>query len=156
MSVVVTPLASLADVVKKTVFTAPVHDIHTHLYEPAFGDLLLWGIDDLLTYHYLVAEFFRFSRISYESFWKLDKVTQADLIWNELFVKRSPLSEACRGVITTLQKLGLDPNEENLASIRSWFASQKPAHHVEIFLKLDGLVSVFMNNSPFDPAERSV
>ena len=31
-------------------------DIHTHLYEAAFGELLLWGIDELLIYHYLVAE----------------------------------------------------------------------------------------------------
>ena len=41
--------ATVADVVEKT----PVFDIHTHLYDPAFGDLLLWGIDELLIYHYL-------------------------------------------------------------------------------------------------------
>ena len=34
-------------------------DIHTHLYDPAMGKLLLWGIDELVTYHYLVAEVFR-------------------------------------------------------------------------------------------------
>ena len=45
--------------VERTVMTAPVYDIHTHLYAPAFGDLLLWGIDDLLVYHYLVAEGFQ-------------------------------------------------------------------------------------------------
>jgi hypothetical protein len=36
-------------------------DIHTHLYAPSFGKLGLWGIDELLTYHYLEAEFFRYS-----------------------------------------------------------------------------------------------
>ena len=36
-----------------------VTDIHTHLYSAQFDDMLLWGIDDLLTYHYLVAAFFR-------------------------------------------------------------------------------------------------
>ena len=46
--------------VEEIVASTPVYDIHTHLYDPAFGDLLLWGIDDLLVYHYLVAESFRY------------------------------------------------------------------------------------------------
>ncbi len=33
--------------------------MHTHLFPPAFGDLSRWGIDNLLTYHYLVAEVMR-------------------------------------------------------------------------------------------------
>ncbi|MBT3911732.1 MAG: glucuronate isomerase, partial [Verrucomicrobia bacterium] len=44
-----------------------VYDIHTHLYDPAFGELLLWGIDDQLVYHYLVAEAFRHFDIGYET-----------------------------------------------------------------------------------------
>ena len=40
-----------------------VTDIHTHLFSPPFGDLLLWGIDELLTYHYLIAEVFRKSDV---------------------------------------------------------------------------------------------
>ena len=42
-------------------------DIHTHLFDPSFGKLALWGIDDLLTYHYLEAELFRFSPIRPEA-----------------------------------------------------------------------------------------
>ena len=34
-------------------------DMHTHLFSPALGKLGLWGIDELVTYHYLEAEFFR-------------------------------------------------------------------------------------------------
>ena len=30
------------------VHRTPVYDIHTHLYEPAFGELLLWGIGGLV------------------------------------------------------------------------------------------------------------
>src|SRR5207244_4245158 len=75
-------------------------DIHTHLYDPAFGSLLLWGIDELLVYHYLVAEVFLQSAIPYEKFWNLSKPEQADLIWDALFLKHSPISEACRGVLT--------------------------------------------------------
>ncbi|HEX8889771.1 MAG TPA: hypothetical protein VF779_11500, partial [Pyrinomonadaceae bacterium] len=45
-----------------------VIDIHTHLFAPAFGKLGLWGIDDLLTYHYLIAELFRSNKTTPESF----------------------------------------------------------------------------------------
>jgi len=34
--------------------------MHPHLHDPAFGELLVWGIDELLVYHYLVAEAFRY------------------------------------------------------------------------------------------------
>jgi len=56
-SVVVT-LATVEAVVAKAVKEAPIVDVHTHLFPPEHGDLMLWGIDELLTYHYLVAEFF--------------------------------------------------------------------------------------------------
>lgn len=36
-----------------------VVDLHTHLFPPSHGRLMLWGIDELLTYHYLIAEFFQ-------------------------------------------------------------------------------------------------
>ncbi|HEV7869497.1 MAG TPA: glucuronate isomerase, partial [Chthoniobacteraceae bacterium] len=70
---------------------APVYDIHTHLYDPAFGELLLWGIDELLTYHYLIAEGFRQFDLPYETFWQLSKTQQADAIWKALFIERSPI-----------------------------------------------------------------
>src|SRR5687767_8277775 len=98
----------LAKAIEKAVASTPVYDIHTHLYDPAFGELLLWGIDDLLVYHYLVAEVFRYSNMPYEEFWRLSKTEQADAIWNTLFIEHSPISEACRGVLTTLKALGLD------------------------------------------------
>src|SRR3954470_21431910 len=92
--------------VEEIVASTPIYDIHTHLYEPVFGELLLWGIDDLLIYHYLVAESFRLHDVAYDKFWSLSKTEQADLIWNTLFIEHSPISEACRGVLTTLHALG--------------------------------------------------
>src|SRR6187399_1007457 len=94
--------ALVAEVVTQT----PVFDIHTHLYDPAFGELLLWGIDELLIYHYLVSESFRWMNVPYDRFWAASKEEQADAIWDALFLKRSPLSEACRGVLTVLNQLG--------------------------------------------------
>ena len=72
--------AALRTLVEKTVANTPVYDIHTHLYDPAFGDLLLYGIDDLLVYHYLVAEAFRYFDIPYEKFWALTKEQQAKIV----------------------------------------------------------------------------
>lgn len=142
--------------VRAAVAAAEVDDIHTHLYDPAFGPLLLWGIDDLLTYHYLVAEAFRYIGSPFEGFWKLSKQAQADLIWQQLFVARSPISEACRGVITTLNRLGLDPRAGDLAKLRQWFRNWTVEAYTTRCLELAGVRSICMTNSPFDDLERPV
>ncbi len=43
---------------RKAVAETPITDVHTHLFPTSHGDLLLWGADEVLTYHYLVAELF--------------------------------------------------------------------------------------------------
>ena len=96
-SMVDTLLARVSRIVQAT----PVHDIHTHLYDPAQGELLLWGIDELLVYHYLVSEASRQMEVPLERFWNASKQEQAEFVWKALFVDHSPVSEACRGVITT-------------------------------------------------------
>lgn len=140
--------------VEEVVLFTPAIDIHTHLYDPALKELLLWGIDELLVYHYLVAEGFRYLDIPYEKFWSLTKTAQADLIWDELFLKHSPLSEACRGVLTTLHLLGLDVKKRDLAAVRDWFAGQRVENHVARCMELAGLGKIYMTNSPFDDLER--
>src|SRR4051812_3375221 len=107
----------IANKVEEIVNATPVFDIHTHLYDPAFGGLLLWGIDDLLMYHYLVAETFRYLEMPYADFWNLSKTEQGNLIWKELFIEHSPISEACRGVLTTLNLLGIDARKRDLKLI---------------------------------------
>jgi len=146
--------AKLAATIEKAVETTPVHDIHTHLYDPAFGELLLWGVDDLLTYHYLIAEVFRFHDLPYEKFWTLSKEQQADLVWEQLFLKHSPISEACRGVLTTLNLLGLDVKKRDLPALRKWFAKWKPADYVSHVMEVSRVERICMTNSPFDDVER--
>jgi hypothetical protein len=146
----------LASEVERIVSTAPVTDIHTHLYDPAFGPLLLWGIDELLTYHYLVAEGFRYFSIPYEKFWSLSKSQQAEMIWNALFIENSPVSESCRGVLTTLHALGLDVKKRDLPALRKWFAGWKVEDYTNKCLELAGVERVCMTNSPFDDLERPV
>ena len=142
--------------VEKIVQATPITDIHTHLYDPAFGKLLLWGIDDLLVYHYLVAEGFRYFDLGYEEFWALSKTDQASMIWDALFIKHSPISEACRGVLTVLNALGFDVKKRDLRALRKLFAAQKPTQHVTRCLKLANVKTIFMTNSPFDDLERPV
>jgi hypothetical protein len=142
--------------VDQIVANTKVDDIHTHLYAPEFGDLLLWGIDDLLVYHYLVAEGFRYLDLPYDRFWQLSKIEQADLIWEQLFLKRSPISEACRGVITTLNLLGLDPNKRDLPALRKSFARWNVADYTTRCMEVANVRSICMTNSPFDDLERPI
>jgi hypothetical protein len=146
----------LARQVEDIVMSTPVTDIHTHLYDPAFKQLLLWGIDDLLVYHYLVAETFRYIDLPYDKFWALSKTQQADLIWDALFLRHSPISEACRGVLTTLHALGLDVKRRDLPKLRAWFAGQRVEDHITRAMKLAGVEKIYMTNSPFDDLERAV
>src|SRR5579859_5188327 len=142
--------------VEQVVASTPVFDIHTHLYEPAFGELLLWGIDELLVYHYLVAESFRQLDLPYEKFWALSKTRQAELIWDALFIQHSPVSEACRGVLTTLHAFGLDVKKRDLPALRLWFAGQTAEQHITRCMELAGVEKICMTNSPFDELERPV
>jgi len=132
MKTSVTPAQArrIGDDVSRIVARTPVTDIHTHLYAPAFRELLLSGLDELLVYHYLVAEAFRYFEMPYAEFWALPKARQAELIWDALFIQNSPVSESCRGVLTTLQHLGLDVKKRDLPMLRRWFAKWKPADYV--------------------------
>lgn len=140
--------------IEEIVMSTPVTDIHTHLYEPVFTELLLWGIDELLTYHYLVAETFRYLDMPYEKFWAMSKTEQADLIWDTLFIQHSPISEACRGVLTTLQLLGLDVKKRDLPALRKYFKGQDVDSYITKCMELAGLKKIYMTNSPFDDLER--
>lgn len=147
---------ALRNAVQHAVHRTPITDLHTHLYAPPFGDLLLWGIDDLLTYHYLIAEALRVAPITPGAFYQLSKTQQADLIWEQLFVQRTPISEACRGVVTVLSKLGLDPAANDLNEYRAWFRAQSVEDYVDRIFDIANVRSVVMTNDPFDEQERPV
>ena len=131
----------------------PVLDIHTHLFPASFGRLLSWGVDDLLTYHYLEAELFRFSAVRPEQYWALSAPARADLIWKTRFVDNTPVSEATRGVIAVLTALGLDPASASLQPFRTFFAGVDLADHIGRVLELAGVSEVVMTNDPLDPDE---
>lgn len=149
-------VGALRQAVARTVEQMPVTDIHTHLFSPVFGGLLLYGVDELITYHYLIAEAVRASGIRCDAFYEMEKSAQADFIWDELFVKRSPVSESCRGVLTVLDRLGLNVAERNLAAYRDYFRSVDIADHIDRVFESAGLTSVVMTNDPFNETEHAV
>jgi hypothetical protein len=144
--------STVEDVLASTSFV----DIHTHLYSPSFGKLGLWGIDELLTYHYLEAELFRSSDITPEKYWSLSKREQADVIWQALFVENTPVSEATRGVVAVLNSFQLPTDSQNLTEARVFFEAQTIEAHIQKVLQMAGVSVVVMTNDPLDPAEAAV
>eukprot|EP00536_Pseudo-nitzschia_multiseries_P018301 jgi/Psemu1/248653/estExt_Genewise1.C_23640008 len=140
-------------------------DLHTHLLPPTHGALCLWGIDELLTYHYLVAEYFVTAppSVTPERFYALSKQKQADSIWKALFIDRSPVSEACRGVITTCVALGLQKEIEkrDLEAIREFYrrfrdnGTEGTEAFTELVFERAGVKHAVMTNIPFEPNEVS-
>ena len=142
-------LAAVEEVLSSTQFI----DMHTHLFSPALGKLGLWGIDELLTYHYLEAEFFRSSPMKPDQYWMLNKRQQADAIWQALFVENSPLSESTRGVVAVLQAFGLPTSGPDLEEARSFFQSQTIDTHIQNVFQMAGMKTAVMTNDPLDSVE---
>ena len=149
-------LTRLEDVRRETariVADTAIFDMHTHLFPPAFGGLSRWGIDNLLTYHYLVAEVMRATDVSPEQFRQMSQSAQADLIWDALFVRSTPLSEATRGVVRVLSALGLDPAQRDLRQAREFFRDTTAEAQVDLVFERAGVSAVVMTNDPFDRTE---
>ena len=144
----------ITSVVEQVLRETQFIDIHTHLFSPAFRTLGLWGIDELLTYHYLEAEFFRSSLMTPEQYWELTKVQRADTIWRTLFVENTPISEATRGVIAVLNAFGLSTTESDLKQARTLFEDLDFEAHLSRTLQIAAIDTVVMTNDPLDPVER--
>jgi hypothetical protein len=142
--------------VQDALTTTQCVDMHTHLYPAAFGKIGLWGIDELLTYHYLEAEFFRHSDVKPEEYWALSKREQANAIWKTLFVENTPISEATRGVIAVLKAFGLPTIAADLREAREFFSEQSPEAHINNVLRMAEVSTVVMTNDPLDPEEMPV
>jgi len=142
--------------VEIVVNSMPVMDVHTHLFPAEFNELCLYGIDELLTYHYLTAETLRSARISHDRFWQLSKTAQADLVWQTLFVENSPASEAARGIVSVLDAFGLDTRAENLGEARAFFNSRRVDEHIDRVFDIARVSGVVMTNDPFDDMEGEI
>jgi hypothetical protein len=145
--------AQILPVVEEELNRASFIDMHTHLFMPSLGSLGAWGIDDVVTYHYLEAELFRSSGITPEAYWSLSKRKQADTIWRALFVENTPISEATRGIVAVLQAFGLPTGSSDLTEARAFFAAQDYHSHIRRVFEMAGISEVVMTNDPLDPSE---
>jgi hypothetical protein len=133
--------------------STPFIDVHTHLFMPSLGSIGLWGIDELITYHYLEAELFRSSSVTPADYFKLSKPEKADLIWRTLFVENAPVSESTRGVVAVLHAFDLPTSSGDLKKAREFFAGRNYHEHIADVFKLAGISEVVMTNDPLDPEE---
>ena len=148
--------ADLRQEVELAVNTTPAFDVHTHVFPPGFEGLFRSGIDELLTYHYLIAETFRSAAVAPDAFWRMTKAEHADLVWKTLFVDNSPISEATRGIISILDAFDLDPRSPDLREARSFFHSQDISGHLDRVLDMACVSDVVMTNDPFDDDEAKI
>lgn len=147
----------IRNLTSQIVSETPVLDIHTHLYAAPFGDLLLWGPDELVTYHYLIAEVSRTdSSVSPDQFYGMSKQQQAEHIWQKLFIEHGPVSEARRGVLTALTALGADVSAKDYKSIREFFAGRSVEEHIDAVFAAAKCRAAVMTNDPLDDLERPV
>jgi hypothetical protein len=146
-------IAQISPVVEGVLAATPFIDIHTHLFAPSFGKLGLWGIDELVTYHYLEAEFFRSSHTKPEEYFALSKTQQADAIWCALFVENTPVSESTRGVVAVLKAFGLSTDRSDLSEARAFFQAQSLDAHIRRVFDMAGISVVVMTNDALDPEE---
>ena len=149
-------LSNVESVIKKIVDETPIIDVHTHLYSPCFIKHRLFGIDAQLTYHYLIAETMRYDNVNPDTFYSMSLKEQADLVWNELFVKRTPVSEAAKGVLITLKAQGLDISSRSLDSYRSYYDKADYEELVDLIFQKANVKYCIMTNDPLDDDERAV
>lgn len=147
------PGPSIRAAVDSELSAIPFIDLHTHLFMPSLGPVGLWGIDELVTYHYLEAELFRSNPVTPDQYFALGKREKADLMWKTLFVENAPVSEATRGVIAVLSAFGLPTSSDNLTEAREFFASRTLAAHIRDVFRLAGISEAVMTNDPLDPDE---
>lgn len=143
-------------VVKNLIGSVYITDIHTHLFSECFKDMFLYGIDELLTYHYLVAEAMRYTNIDYKRFFNMNKNQQAEFVWETLFIKNTPISESARSIITIFNRLGLDVNIKDINYYRSFFKSKNISEYIDEVFEIAKIKCVVMTNDPLDNHEREI
>ena len=134
--------------------STPIFDLHTHLFPPKHEGYFLLGFKNLLNYHYLIAELLTATNIDASTFYSYNDEKKASLIWNELFEKRTPVSEACAGVLTILKELNIEINNKSFLSICDEY--DRKIQSDKNILDLSNVSSLVMTNNPFDLDEWSL
>ena len=138
----------------KSISSTPIFDLHTHLFPPTHKSYFLLGFKNLLNYHYLIAELLTATNINASTFYSYNEDEKASLVWSELFVKRTPVSEACAGVLTILKELNIEINNNEFSLISDQY--DKKIKSDKKILELSNVSSLVMTNNPFDLDEWSL
>ncbi len=153
----------MEETIKKEIEKLQVIDLHTHLFPKEFNNLFLFGIDNLLTYHYLISELFIiWKEYPPKEFYKFTKKKQAEIIWDQLFVLRTPISEATKGILTICNKLGLGDfiKKRDLNGLRNYFNNIKINNnlneHIENIFNLSNVKYLIMTNEIFNELELKI
>ena len=144
-------MRNLKETITEIINETEIFDIHTHLFPAEFKKYHLSGISEVLNYHYLIAELFTTTNINVNKFYKLTNKEKANIIWEELFQKRTPISEACKGVLTILSELSIDYMFKSFDEIDSEY-SKLNLSDLQIF-KISKISKVVMTNNPYDKSE---
>jgi glucuronate isomerase len=134
--------------------STPIFDLHTHLFPPKHEGYFLLGFKNLLNYHYLIAELLIAANIDASTFYSYNDEKKASLIWKELFEKRTPVSEACAGVLSILKELNIEIKNKSFLSICDEY--DRKIQSDKNILKLSNVSSLVMTNNPFDLDEWSL
>tara|TARA_B100000953_G_scaffold299319_1_gene298831 strand:- start:153 stop:1361 length:1209 start_codon:yes stop_codon:yes gene_type:complete len=145
---------NLPDKLFNSINSTPIFDLHTHLFPPTHKSYFLLGFKNLLNYHYLIAELLIASNIDSSTFYSYNDDQKASLVWSELFVKRTPVSEACAGVLTILKQLNIEINNKSFALVCDEY--DQKIHSDKNILELSNVSSLVMTNNPFDLDEWSL
>ena len=128
-----------------------VFDIHTHLFPSNFKTHYLSGIGEVLNYHYLIAELLTSTNTTPNAFYNLNNNDRAKLIWEELFIKQTPVSEACKGVLTILSSFEIDYSSKSFDQINTEYLELNLSD--QDILHRSKISSLVMTNNPFDLEE---
>ena len=145
---------NISDKLLNIINNTPIFDLHTHLFPPQHEGYFLLGFKNLLNYHYLIAELLTATNINASTFYSYNDEKKASLIWNELFEKRTPVSEACSGVLSILKELKIELNKKSFLSICDEYDNKIQSD--KKILDLSNVSSLVMTNNPFDLDEWSL
>ena len=144
-------MKNLREELNKIINNTEIFDIHTHLFPSSFKTYYLSGIEEVLNYHYLIAELLTSTNITPNAFYDLNNKDRAKKIWEELFIKQTPISEACKGVLTILSSFEIDYSSKSFDQINTEYLELHLSD--QDILNRSKISNLVMTNNPFDLEE---
>jgi len=149
-------IKNLGSVLNEIISNTPVFDIHTHLFPETHEGYFLSGIDQILTYHYLTTEVLAATSLDPDEFFSKPLEKQAECVWDELFIRRTPISEAARGVVTLLNAFNIQNKKISYDELKTSYIKAHNNNTERQVLELSGVKKLIMTNDPFNEKEWSL